>query len=143
MQVKTTVRYSASKMNKILTQASTRTNPEGIILAELSQSPEERAVSQEALERQIQGPRADGGAGLGRRAERPVFGGDRAPIQGDGESRRRGRGWLHNDASVLSTTELKGARCFPGGPVEKSPPANAGDTGSIPGPGRPHVLRGN
>ena len=56
MQVKTTIRYSASKMNKILTQASTRTNPEGIILAELSQSPEERAVSQE-------GPRAsDSGA---------------------------------------------------------------------------------
>ena len=24
----------------------------------------------------------------------------------------------------------------PGGPVVKNPPANAGDTGSIPGPGR-------
>ena len=76
MQVKTTARYSASKMNKILTQASTRTNPEGIILAELSQSPEERAPPpRRALERQIQGPRADGGAGLGRKGERPVFGG--------------------------------------------------------------------
>ena len=28
---------------------------------------------------------------------------------------------------------------FPGGTVVKNPPANAGDTGSIPGPGRSHV----
>ena len=28
-------------------------------------------------------------------------------------------------------------RDFPGGAVVKNPPANAGDTGSIPGPGRP------
>ena len=27
----------------------------------------------------------------------------------------------------------------PGGPVVKNPPANAGDTGSIPGPGRSHM----
>ena len=32
---------------------------------------------------------------------------------------------------------------FPGGPVVKNPPANAGSTGSIPGPGRLHPLRGN
>ena len=30
---------------------------------------------------------------------------------------------------------------FPGGAVVKSPPVNAGDTGSIPGPGRSHMLR--
>ena len=30
---------------------------------------------------------------------------------------------------------------FPGGPVVKNPPANAGDTGSIPGLGRSHMLR--
>ena len=31
---------------------------------------------------------------------------------------------------------------FPGGPVVKSPPANPGDMGSIPGPGTkiPHAL---
>ena len=29
---------------------------------------------------------------------------------------------------------------FPDGSVVKSMPANAGDTGSIPDPGRPHVL---
>ena len=32
---------------------------------------------------------------------------------------------------------------FPGGPVVKNPPANAGDTGSIPGLGRSHVLKDN
>ena len=32
---------------------------------------------------------------------------------------------------------------FPGGPVVKDPPANAGDTGSIPGPGRSHMPRSN
>ena len=30
---------------------------------------------------------------------------------------------------------------FPGGAVVKNPPANAGDTGSSPGPGRSHMLR--
>ena len=30
---------------------------------------------------------------------------------------------------------------FPGGTVVKNPPANAGDTGSIPGPGRSHMPR--
>ena len=32
---------------------------------------------------------------------------------------------------------------FLGGPVVKNPLANAGDTGSIPGPGRFHRLWGN
>ena len=32
-------------------------------------------------------------------------------------------------------------RDFPGGAVVENPPANAGDTGSIPGPGRSHMLR--
>ena len=32
-------------------------------------------------------------------------------------------------------------RDFPGDAVVKNPPANAGDTGSIPGPGRSHMLR--
>ena len=30
---------------------------------------------------------------------------------------------------------------FPGGAVVKNPPANAGDTGSIPGLGRSHMPR--
>ena len=28
---------------------------------------------------------------------------------------------------------------FPGGTVDRNPPANAGDMGSIPGPGRLHT----
>ena len=32
---------------------------------------------------------------------------------------------------------------FPGGTVVKNPPADAGDTGSSPGPGRSHMLRSN
>ena len=31
-------------------------------------------------------------------------------------------------------------RFFPAGPVVKNTPANAGDTGRIPGPGRLHML---
>ena len=32
---------------------------------------------------------------------------------------------------------------FPGGAVDKNPPANAGDMGPIPSPGRFHMLRGS
>ena len=32
---------------------------------------------------------------------------------------------------------------FPGGPVVKNPPANTQNMGSIPGPGRFHMLWGN
>ena len=32
---------------------------------------------------------------------------------------------------------------FPGGTVVKNPPANAGDTGSSPGPGRAHMPQSN
>ena len=32
---------------------------------------------------------------------------------------------------------------FPGGVVDSNPPANAGDTGSSPGPGRSHMPRSN
>ena len=34
-------------------------------------------------------------------------------------------------------------RDFPGGAVVKNPPANAGDTGSSPGPGRSHMSQNN
>ena len=34
-------------------------------------------------------------------------------------------------------------RDFPGGAVVKNPPANAGDTGSSPGPGRSHMSWSN
>ena len=32
---------------------------------------------------------------------------------------------------------------FPGGKVVENPPANAGDRGSSPGPGRSHIPRSN
>ena len=35
------------------------------------------------------------------------------------------------------------SRDFPGGTVVKNPPADTGDTGWIPGPGRSHMLRSN
>ena len=35
------------------------------------------------------------------------------------------------------------SRDFPGGAVVKNLPANAGDMGSIPGPGRSHMLWSN
>ena len=34
-------------------------------------------------------------------------------------------------------------RDFPGGAMVKNPSANAGDTGSIPGPGRSHMPQSN
>ena len=42
---------------------------------------------------------------------------------------------------LCSLTNLKNKRNFPGGPVVKNPPSNAGDVGSIPGPGTkiPHA----
>ena len=43
---------------------------------------------------------------------------------------------------VLFHLECK-LRGFPGGTVVKNLPANAGDTGSIPGQGRSHMLQSN
>ena len=37
----------------------------------------------------------------------------------------------------------KNVKDFPGGAVVKNPPANAGDTGLIPGLGRPHMPQSN
>ena len=34
-------------------------------------------------------------------------------------------------------------RDFPGDPVVKNPPANAGNRGSMPGPGRSHMPQSN
>ena len=44
--------------------------------------------------------------------------------------------------TLVVRNAVKG-RGFPGGAVVKNPPANAGDTGSSPGPERSHVLRSN
>ena len=44
----------------------------------------------------------------------------------------------HRAAGAALRTRKVG---FPGGAVVKNAPANAGDTGSIPGPGRSHMPR--
>ena len=50
-----------------------------------------------------------------------------------------------NSSSNISflTRVIKKFRDFPGGAVVKNPPANAGDTGLNPGPGRSHMPRSN
>ena len=45
--------------------------------------------------------------------------------------------------TVFVTLNLKYRWDFPGDAVVKNPPANAGDTGSSPGPGRSHMSRSN
>ena len=42
-----------------------------------------------------------------------------------------------------SFNNLREQRDFPGGTVDENLPANAEDTGSIPGPGRFHFLPGH
>ena len=46
--------------------------------------------------------------------------------------------WFCHEPKLLFKIK---SRDFPGGAVFKNPPANAGDTGSIPGPGRSHMPR--
>ena len=43
---------------------------------------------------------------------------------------------IHRAKIILSLLKLRG---FPGSAVVENPPASAGDTGSIPGPGRSHM----
>ena len=61
--------------------------------------------------------------------------------------------YLNNKGSIVSFFFLKRAKTqnkliiclgdFPGGAVVKNPPANAGDMGSIPSPGRSHMPQSN
>ena len=44
---------------------------------------------------------------------------------------------------AMTTTIKMLLQDFPGGAVVKNTPANAGDTGSSPGPGRSHMPRSN
>ena len=45
--------------------------------------------------------------------------------------------------SIKMSKKKQKLRGFPGGPVVKNPPANAGDTGSSPGPGRSYMPQSN
>ena len=44
---------------------------------------------------------------------------------------------------MQQTSEYNKKEAFPGGTVVKNPPANAGNAGSSPGPGRSHMPRSN
>ena len=50
---------------------------------------------------------------------------------------------LHSDCPPLMFLLKMATEDFPGGAVVKNLPANAGDMGSSPGPGRSHMLRSN
>ena len=45
--------------------------------------------------------------------------------------------------NALKHAFKRGEEGFPGGPVAKNPPCRARNTGSIPGPGRSHMLLDN
>ena len=50
---------------------------------------------------------------------------------------------VRDRAYVISIFQEIYMRDFPGGAVVKNLPANAGDTGSSPGPGRSHMPQSN
>ena len=50
---------------------------------------------------------------------------------------------LDKNANIFLKLEIIKYWDFPGSRVVKNPPANAGDTGSSPGPGRSHMSRSN
>ena len=47
--------------------------------------------------------------------------------------------YVNTTSGVKTQIKLDNWQDFPGGIVDRSPPANAGDTGLIPGPGRFHM----
>ena len=56
----------------------------------------------------------------------------------------KGHSRLATQLMKLSGLRVKPPKeAFPGGAVVKNPPANAGNTGSGPGPGRPHMPQSN
>ena len=72
-----------------------------------------------------------------RRSEKMWWKERGAGKRGEGRQDRRGReGKLEH---LIKKEPLR----FPWWSSVKNPPANAGDVGWIPGPGRPHLLRGN
>ena len=58
------------------------------------------------------------------------------------ENNQRFTTWEIADILKISKSRVESLG-FPGGAVVKNPPANAGDMGSSPGPGRSHMPRSN
>ena len=53
---------------------------------------------------------------------------------------------VFHESECVNFCSIKNEYCpqgFPGGPVVKNPPADAGDMGLISGPGRCHIPQGN
>ena len=50
---------------------------------------------------------------------------------------------MENNMDVSQNIKNRTTRDFPGGTVVKNPPANAGDLGSSPFPGRSHLPQSN
>ena len=62
----------------------------------------------------------------------------------DKRSHHNERYWAVMQGGIVCAINNKaGWLSFPGGSVVKNPPANSGDTGSIPGPRRFHIVRNN
>ena len=49
---------------------------------------------------------------------------------------------MYNTGNYIQNPMITHLGNFPDGPLVKNPPANAGDTGLIPGPGRSHMPGG-
>ena len=49
----------------------------------------------------------------------------------------------HHQKNKVAEENLETPKDFPGGAVVKNPPANAGDKGLSPGPGRSHMPQSN
>ena len=64
--------------------------------------------------------------------------------EGVGEGWIRSLGLAHANWCIYRMDKQKGSTWdFPGGAVVKNMPANTGDTGSSPDPGRPHMPQSN
>ena len=61
------------------------------------------------------------------------------PSKARGACSIHGQGAKIPHASAKNTKYKNGSKDFPGGTLDKNPPANAGDTGLIPGLGRSHM----
>ena len=66
-------------------------------------------------------------------------------LPGRGHSKGPEAGMMRKEADSLKQWRKQrvGGGDFPGGAVVKNLPANAGDTGLSPGPGRSHMLQSN
>ena len=62
---------------------------------------------------------------------------------GQRRKQKRNKKYLETNENGNTTYQNLWDMDFPGGAVVKNLPANAGDTGLSPGPGRSHMPRGN